>query len=197
VLQAVNIVNVSGQPLSAIQATFDSRIRNQSNTEVSGFDVTVSRTFETGWGVFGAGANVNYLMNFEANASEGAPLADIVDTIYNPVDLRGRINLSWSLGGWSAALFANYTDDYTDNQVVAAPVQVDAWTTYDLNLGYRFGDSADWLRGVSLRFNAQNLLDEEPPTIIDRGSAYGSPGYDTANADALGRLISLTVSKTW
>jgi hypothetical protein len=41
----------------------------------------------------------------------------------------------------------------------------------------------------------QNLLDEEPPLVINGGA---SPIlFDPTNASALGRLVSLQVSKEW
>lgn len=197
VAQATTVFNLSGQPLSAAQATFDGRVRNQGFTKVSGVDVTVERAFKTGWGAFNAGVDATYLNTFEASATRTAPLVSILDTIYNPSDLRVRGHLTWSRGGWSAAAYLNYTDNYVDNQVLAAPVKVSSWTTVDLGLGYRFNQSPPWLGGLSIRANAQNVFDKDPPRILDRGSSYGNPGYDTENANPLGRIVSVTVAKTW
>lgn len=195
--EAVQFFNFTTIPLSDVAASFDGRVRNLGRTEVSGLDLTISRDFDTAFGLFSLGANASYLFGYERNVLRGAPLVDIADTIFNPVDLRARAHFTWSRDGWSAAAFVNYVDDYTDNQLVAAPVKVSSWTTLDLGLGYRFDESANWFNGVSIRFNAQNVLDEAPPRILDRASAYGNPGYDTENANPIGRLLSLTISKAW
>ena len=69
--------------------------------------------------------------------------------------------------------------------------RIKPWTTADFNLTYGF--KAGPMRGLSLALNVQNLLDDDPPF-------YDSPlsvGYDPANADPLGRTVTLQLTKTW
>lgn len=195
--QAVQLLNLTGQPVSAAQATFDSRVRNQGLTELSGVDLTIERNIKTRWGEFSTGVNASKLLEFDASATDTAPMVSILDTIFNPISLRLRGHLSWSRGNWSAATFANYVDDYVDNQRPAAWVAVSSWTTFDLSVGYRLDESIGWLGGLVIRANAQNVFDKDPPHIVDRAPTYGNPGYDTENANPLGRIVSLSVSKVW
>src|SRR3546814_18518932 len=76
---------------------------------------------------------------------------DILDTIYNPLDLRARASLTWTKGNWSASGFVNYTDDYIDNQLPETPQRIPSWTTVDLGLAYAFSGETPWLRGRSER----------------------------------------------
>src|SRR3546814_24252 len=121
----------------------------------------------------------------------------ILDTIYNPLDLRARASLTWTKGNWSASGFVNYTDDYIDNQLPETPQRIPSWTTVDLGLAYAFSGETPWLRGLSLQFNALNAFDRDPPRIFDTLASYGNPGYDTEHASPIGRLVSIEVRKTW
>src|SRR3546814_4841054 len=94
----------------------------------------------------------------------------ILDTIYNPLDLRARASLTWTKGNWSASGFVNYTDDYIDNQLPETPQRIPSWTTVDLGLAYAFSGETPWLRGLSLQFNALNAFDRDPPRIFDTRS---------------------------
>nr|WP_246371140.1 TonB-dependent receptor [Phenylobacterium haematophilum] len=53
--------------------------------------------------------------------------------------------------------------------------------------------SVEALDGLSVALNVQNLFDSDPPF-------YDGPtgiGYDPANADPLGRFVSLQLTKRW
>lgn len=90
----------------------------------------------------------------------------------------------------------NYVDDYVDNQLPELR-RISSWTTMDLSAAYEFWNTSGWLRGLTLRSNIINVADKAPPRVIDRGGAYGNVGYDTENANALGRFVSLQISKAW
>lgn len=193
---ASNFSNLAGMPLSAAEATFDGRVRNQASTDLSGIDLNVSRRFGFASGDLTVGFNTSYLLQFENQQVSTVPAVDILNTIYNPVALRVRGNVGWTSGGLSLSAFLNYVDEYEDNQT-AISVDVSSWTTVDLSAAYSFGESSAWLDGLTLRFNAINAFDEDPPLIIDRTPSFGNPGYDTENANPLGRIVSFQVIKRW
>jgi outer membrane receptor protein involved in Fe transport len=98
--------------------------------------------------------------------------------------------------------FVNYIDNYDNEGVinlgtrVAMPAAtIDSWTTVDLNIGYGTGNrSSEWISDLRMLLSVRNALDANPPAYEDGAWGYG---YDPANADPLGRVISLTVSKAW
>jgi outer membrane receptor protein involved in Fe transport len=182
-------------PLSAAEATFDGRTRNQARTEVSGIDLLLERAFSTGIGDFNLGVNASYLLSFKTQQNDTSPAREVVNTIFNPVRLRTRAFASYNRSGWQLSAAFNYTDDYTDNQVPPF-VAVSSWSTVDLTVAYEFS-ATNWLEGVTLRANALNVFDKDPPRIIDREPAWGNPGFDTENANPLGRLLSLHIVKAW
>ena len=63
---------------------------------------------------------------------------------------------------------------------------VDAYTTVDLHIGYQFGNS-----GASIFFDARDLLDAKLPFV-------NAPlGYDPFNANPIGRVLTIGVTKKW
>lgn len=71
---------------------------------------------------------------------------------------------------------------------------IDPYTTFNLNLGFDFGEDAGaWLRGTRLRLGIINLTDKAPPL------ASGAFGYDPAVAQSLlsGRTFSFEVIKSF
>lgn len=195
--EVANFFNLTPGDLSTVEAFFDGRTRNQASTRMRGIDLNIGKDFDTRLGAFSAGLNLSKLLSHDIREVAALPPVDILDTIYNPLDLRARASLVWTKGNWSASAFVNYTDDYVDNQLPETPSGVPSWTTVDLGLGYAFGGEIPWLRGLSLQFNALNAFDRDPPRIIDLLSSYGSPGYDTENANPFGRIVSLEVRKSW
>ena len=59
-----------------------------------------------------------------------------------------------------------------------------------MHIGYTFGTSG-MFEGVQVYLDASNLLDEDPPFV-------NAPiGFDPFNANPIGRLLTVGVSKKW
>ena len=104
-----------------------------------------------------------------------------------PVDLRGRAALNWTRDSLGATVTLNYVDAYR----AETGRRIDSWTTVDLQL--RWTPAAPRLAGLTLAASVQNLFDTDPPF-------YDSPnyiGFDPTNADPLGRVASLQLTKRW
>ncbi|MCC6789988.1 MAG: TonB-dependent receptor, partial [Hyphomonadaceae bacterium] len=130
-------------------------------------------------------ADATYLIDFLRAASPLANAVNVVDTVGNPVDLKARLGATYDIGRFNASAFVNYTDGFTDN--LSTPSRaVDAWTTIDLHLGWRFGPS-DSGRGPELSLSVVNALDEDPPFVNNAAGV----GYDPSNADPLGRFVAV------
>ncbi len=87
----------------------------------------------------------------------------------------------------------NYAGSYEDPYSSPGLVKdVGSWLTIDLNLTYDFAKSKVLpVPGLEASLYARNLLDKDPP-LVDN-----VVGYDTSNADPIGRTISLTLRKRW
>lgn len=127
-----------------------------------------------------------YLIDSKRQVTAKAPTADALNVVYLPVDLKMRGGVTLTRQRLAGGVFLNYVDSYRDPSNVADP-KVDSWTTVDVNLKYSF----EGLTSVTL--NVQNLLDEDPPFVVNgRGT-----GYDPTNATALGRFVSMSVKYNW
>ena len=179
-----------------IGAIVDARLNNTSRTRLSGLDFTVDYGLDTDRaGRFDFRVNGSYLFHFKEAFSPSVGFVDLVDTVNNVVDFKLRGSLSWQgEQGLSATGFVNYVDGYRDD-VIEPPRRIDGWTTVDVNVSY---NTADRLGGVGLNdtvfsLNVMNLFDNDPPFVNNTSGV----GYDPANADPLGRFISLTLTKKW
>jgi len=180
-----------------IAAIVDVRTRNLSAVKIRGVDTDLSYAIPTdNFGETSFGVNATYTFNFKRTVTDTSPEVEIIDTVGNPLRLRARGYVSWSLGGWSANVALNYADDY---RVATTPTsaQVDSWTTVDLGGGYRFANNMGLLSGVKVRVNAINAFDRRPPFVNSNSNSGLIAGYDGGNATLFGRMISAQFVKSW
>ena len=120
-----------------------------------------------------------------------APEASALNLVYLPVDFKVRGGATFTRRDLTGALFVNYVDSYRDPSNVADP-KVDSWLTVDMNVKYDFS-SPMFGNETSLSLSVQNLLDRDPPFIVNsRGT-----GFDPTNATAIGRFIALAATHRW
>ena len=63
---------------------------------------------------------------------------------------------------------------------------VDSLETLDASLDYAFDN------GLSVSLSGQNLLDEDPPIVLN-----GTVSWDSQNASAIGRFLAVGITKSW
>ncbi|KQY29980.1 TonB-dependent receptor [Caulobacter sp. Root487D2Y] len=179
------------EPVSNIDVLLDGRRQNLGQLDQRGLDVSIRYDFSTPIGDWAVGTEVAKILKLERKTAAASPWIDVLDTFGNPVDLRVRGTLSWRQNGWSANLFANYTDSYL-NTAVTPNVKAKSQTTYDVTTSYAFGDEAGWGKGVRVSANVINLFDKDPPIVLN-----GTSSWDSQNASAMGRFVSLEITKAW
>jgi iron complex outermembrane recepter protein len=189
--QAV-VVGLLGLPNLWIR---DSRLRNLALSEQDGFDFNVSDSFDTPAGHLDLNLTVTRILSYQQQAAAASPVITVVDSISFPTDLRGRFSATLSRGPFTGTLGLNYTDDYRNQRTAT---DVDEWITADLSLSYRF-EGGGALGGVRLNLSVQNLFDEDPPLLHLPASdaILNRIGFDPSNANPLGRLVVLSVTKSW
>jgi outer membrane receptor protein involved in Fe transport len=172
----------------------DRRKTNLSKAVVTGLELQLAYGIKTAFGSWNLGLNGNYLLDFKRRFIDGDPLVDEVDTFGRPVDFRARANATFSRNSWLASAFVNYVDGYTDN--VSEPERrVHSWTTLDFTLSYDTGTHTGdrSLSDFRLTFVAENVFNRDPPFV----NTLDGLAYDTSNANSLGRVLSLQVTKEW
>ncbi len=194
-----NSPNLIGSP-SQCRATspvafVDTRLRNFASIRVKGVDLTLNHAIDTSFGRFDFGVNGNRIISFDKRLTKTSPVADIVDTTFNPLSFRIRGTIEWNQHGENRPGFgAHFTIDHTGGyRDTPSPVhpQVAAWTKFDLGLRYRTGSSGAAWSNAEFALNAVNVFDADPP-FVD-----WERGYDRNNATPIGQVISLSVQKRW
>ena len=184
--------------LPANPAVFvDGTSENLSTTLASGIDFQFSsKLANLAGGVLNFGLSGTYYTEFTQSVTPGAPVSSELNRIGFPLRMRFRGNLGWQSDPWTAALFLNYANSYIND--LATPVQtVDTYATVDIHVGYDLGGlmSSDVLKDARLSLDVTNLLDAEPPYVNSVPSANGGGGFDPQNANAIGRIVAVSISK--
>jgi hypothetical protein len=187
----VNPFNISPATIGAI---FDDRELNLSTAKTRGLDFGVGYKTSLLSSSIDTGIDGTYIFAFDDQFTNSAPTASFLSTPYNPIDLRLRGRGVVTLGPLSIGLFLNFTNSYTDTNVVPNG-HVSSWTTADAVVSYEFGSEAGPFSGASIALSVVNLTDRDPPYVTNYA---GFPiNYDGVNANPLGRFFSLRIQKRW
>ncbi|WP_245844236.1 TonB-dependent receptor [Sphingomonas spermidinifaciens] len=188
--------NLQNIPATAqFVAVADARLQNLSVSKQAGLDLDVAYGFDLSGDRVEIGAVGTYIFQIRQQLTPTAQAIDVVDTVGNPVDLHVRARATFQKAGFSAALFGNYVDSYV-NKTAVAPQRVSSWTTFDLNLAYDFEQSRGPLHGLRIALNGSNIFDRDPPYVSYFVGTY-TAGFDGENANPLGRVVSLQITKKW
>jgi iron complex outermembrane recepter protein len=208
-----NAFNVSGIDLSnpAIAAQqlaslpnfmiFDDRQRNLTGVRVEGVDADLQYTFATHWGEAQIGGRATYVSSYTEQDSPNAPIVNVDSTVLRPVDLRAQAYGGLRGDKFDVLMSVNFVDSYR-NPYSLGGQQVGSWTTMDVRMAYNFSVAkVQGLRTVTLSVSVQNVFDADPPYVEGSGPfglALRVPvGFDPANANPLGRVVSVGVSARW
>ena len=174
---------------TAYGAIAEARYVNTGELKVRGLDVTASYSGQIGEDRLDLQANLSWLMDYARNVTPLSTPVDLAGQAGYPSDLRARVSATWTRGIAATTVSLNHVGDSRDD----TGRRIDSWTTADLQLRLQPDVQAGIWSGLSLSFTVQNLFDSDPPF-------YDSPlaiGYDPANADPLGRVISVQLTKAW
>ncbi|HEX3913130.1 MAG TPA: TonB-dependent receptor [Steroidobacteraceae bacterium] len=189
-----SFINPFNIDLSSLGAFVDYRFQNLSSVRTSGVDLNLSYKMAVFGGEFETGIDGTYILEFDNRFTSATPEANLLNTPFNPVDLRLRPRAEFRIGPFSAAVFLNYTNSYEDNRGTV-PVPVAPWTTVDMNVAYACASDCWFLQHTTIMAGVTNIANKEPPFLVN-ASGFGV-NFDGTNANALGRFIYLQVSTKW
>lgn len=176
----------------AVAALVDLRYMNVARQEIRGVDLTGSYRLDAGQGSLTLRGSWSWLESTQQNSAlqDRFPLAG---TLHNPPRSQGRLGAVWDNGEVSASAFANYKGRLKDvvNEDVTA-----SFTTFDVALRFAPAGLGGFWTGMEFSLAGQNILDRAPPGSIAWLPGYSVP-YDATNYSAIGRFISVGVSKRW
>jgi hypothetical protein len=140
--------------------------------------------------------NGTYTIALKQQITAMAPVVDFIDTVGNPLRLRLAAHLTWALHGWRVQTSVNHAGGYRDPGSMPTRA-VGAWTTVDLNAGYRVGGGHGEFANTQFDVGVINAFNRRPPFVNQFDRESGTLGYDSANASLLGRQVSLQIVKRW
>lgn len=173
-----------------IDAVVDQRMSNTAKVVTDGVDLDVNYSFESSIGAFDIGLSGTRIFGYKQATLEGLPYESLLNRKYAPVDTRLRARASWERNAWTATAFLNHVGDYQDESPTLTR-DVSSWTTVDLNVAYEWTAASGLLSGASISLNVQNAFRKDPPFVNT------ALGYDIANANPYGRIVSALIRKRW
>ena len=185
--------NYVGAPYDAskIVAIIDDRDTNASRQRIKGIDLSGSYRFDLGMGRLTIRGSASWLDSTQSLTVAQSPY-DLAGTLFNPAKLNSRIGAVWQQRGFTASLFGNYKSGVTNT---LDGKKGGSFTTFDATLRYDTGVRDDAWSNLALELSVQNVLDCAPPLYTPISPTY-TP-YDATNYSAVGRFVSLSVSKHW
>lgn len=145
-----------------------------------------------GHGQFTPRASMTYLLEWKERITPAGQMIERTDTVGYPASLRAQASLDWSMPSWGLTATVHYVGGYRDT-LTNPSRSVSSWTTLDIQGRWTPNWGHGLAKGLTLALNIQNAADTAPP-FVSRATPLG---YDPANADALGRFVSLQLSKRW
>lgn len=188
-----NFYNYVGAPYDAskVVAIVDGRYVNASRQQIDGVDLSGSYQVDMGRGRMTVRGSASWLNSTQSLTAAQSPY-DLAGTLFYPAKISSRLGAVWQQGGFTASLFGNYKSGVTDT---ADDRKGASFTTFDATLRYDTGVRDDAWSNLALELSAQNLLDRAPPLFAVTTLAYAP--YDSTNYSAMGRFVSVSVSKHW
>jgi len=188
--------NLSGMAYdpSKVVALIRDQYVNAARQRIKGFDLSGSYRFDLDGGQLTVRGSASWLDSVQTT-SAGQPEQTLAGTIFNPASLKGRIGAVWTSGSFSASGFVNYTGGVTYHLATTVTDKTASFTTADVTINYNLGKRAGAFSGLTLGLSVQNLLNRAPPLYPAAGALYMP--YDATNYSAIGRFVSVSVSKHW
>ncbi|TAL73372.1 MAG: TonB-dependent receptor [Rhodanobacter sp.] len=185
--------NYVGSPYDAgkVVAIIDGRYLNAARQRIKGSDLSGSYQVGLGLGQLTVRGSASWLDSTQSLTAAQRPY-DLAGTLFYPARVSSRLGAVWQQGGFTASLFGNYKSGVTN---VANGRKGASFTTFDATLRYDTGARDDAWSNLALELSAQNLFNRAPPLYVVTSLTY-TP-YDSTNYSAVGRFLSLSVSKHW
>jgi outer membrane receptor protein involved in Fe transport len=189
-----------------IGAVYDARTTNIASTDQTGLDISTSYRFDTPSGAFGISASTQRLFKNDYRVTPTSAAVRLLNVFAQPLKWKARAALDYGHDGFFASITGNYANAYRnglggDGIVPGSSARIGAWTTFDFFASYLVQRDQGILEGLSFSLAVNNLTNKRPPRV-DFPPILLQPGdrplpFDAANASALGRFISFSVSKKW
>jgi hypothetical protein len=180
---------------STIGAIIDDRYRNLSKYRTRGLDFDFSYKADFTGRKFETGIDGTYIFDFDRQVTSTSPVQSLLNTTYQPVDLKMRARVIVTQNLLTGGLYLNFTNSYSNTNFTPI-TRIPSWTTIDAFLTYVVHSSDHYFDGLSFSLNIINLTGRDPPFVKNSNVNYGT-NYDAANGNPLSRFVSIRIAKRW
>jgi outer membrane receptor protein involved in Fe transport len=193
IVSTTKFYNFTGVPYDPdnVVAVIHENYVNVARQKIKGADLSGTYRFDLGPGRFTVRGSATW-MDSAQRSTAAQDFFNLSGTLFNPAKVTSRIGAVWNQGGFSASVFGNYKGGVTNT---VDGKKTASFTTFDVALRYANDQPAGVLSGVAVTLSIQNLLDRAPPLYTPSSYADYTFPYDSTNYSAIGRFISLSLSK--
>jgi iron complex outermembrane receptor protein len=186
---AIAFLQAPGAP--PVYELLDFRTYNLANTKLSGIDISLSYTHDTGFGSIDGQVSANRQVTRYTQASDLSPFTD--DLRFGAPVFYMSATLGATIHNLRVQATLNHNAGYN---VLRSPTLLqDHVTSFSvLNLFFRYGvDGKGTWRDMAFTLSVNNVLDQAPPVLRTTAAFGDSAGF--ANGQTVGRLFQVGVSK--
>lgn len=188
----VNLTGAEYDP-ARVAAVVRNTSVNAGRQTAQGLDLIARYRTTIGRDTVGASLNASYL-DSDQRLTAAQAITPLAGRLFNPPHWRARGEASWSNGPLTFTGAVNYLGPVRDTRGGTAE-RVAGMTPVDLAARYRSDGGPPILRGLDIVVSAQNLFNDEPDRIATT-LFYDAP-YDSTNYSPFGRVVSVSVVKSW
>ena len=138
-------------------------------------------------------------VSYQDQLAPGAVSFQALNMPYLPLKFRTKFTVAWKRNGWASYARVSFANSYhnpgSGDPVCPDDCPVASWTTVDAGVAYstQSGESSGRWSGLRFGLDVLNVFDRPPPFVY-----YGSGfNYDSANATALQRALSASITKSF
>lgn len=186
-----NFVGAPYDPSNVVALVYTQYV-NVARQDIQGVDLSGSYRFDLGSGRLTLRGSATWLDSSQQTSPVQDPF-DLSGTLSNPAKVNSRIGAVWNQGGFSASAFANYKSGVTNR---LDDVKSSSFTTFDTTVRYVTGEDRNAWSGMEFSLSVNNLFNRAPP-LYSVTSPLSVPPYDSLNYSAIGRFLSVSISKHW
>ncbi|MBN2069397.1 MAG: TonB-dependent receptor [Opitutales bacterium] len=159
---------------------------NEESRTYRGLDFDVSYDWKTeNYGRFTVASNSTWTIEYSESGTE------YTGSEYYP-KWTSTLGLDWNYGDWIVNTHAHYVSSRNGEAALYDEPEIDGYTTYGSQLTVNAGVTYKGFDYFDIKFNVENLFDDEPPL-----SLWGDFGTSTGLVYTKPRFWSVTLSRDW
>lgn len=179
----------------AVVAIVDNRYVNVAEQKIRGVDLSARyRVALGGEDSLTFQAAASYIESRQRLTAD-QPSTRLAGAIFYPPHWRARGGVTWKSSRLGVSGFVNYIGDVSDERFAPAISTIRGQTLVDLTVRYDLPDDLGPLSGLEIQASARNLFNDKPSAV--RTLAPYFPPFDSSNYTAIGRFLSLQLTKRW